>query len=254
VAIKGKGKTRPRPATRAPRREPVPVPVPWVGRRWVQVVAAFVAGVLAMMAFVWATNGLRDERATSTESEELLQQRTAAQSWQQTVESQLNTVGDTTGPLPQIQPELAAAIRDLSDGKPVDGAEGIATTARAATKKAADGLAMFDLPETIRDKGFDPSDVQSLLDSQEKLAAGLRVLSSAARLLELSLAASRSFADDLLGEAKAHIAQASELVSSGWNDLKNGLAAVGITLTVQPPGGGSVPGAIPGALPGASGP
>jgi hypothetical protein len=247
VAIKGKGKTRPRPATRAPRREAVPVPVPWFGRRWVQVVAAFVVGVLTMMAFVWVTNGLRDERATSKESEELLQQRTAAQSWQQTVESQLNTVGDLTGPLPQIQPELAAAIRDLGDGKPVDGADATAATAQTATKKAADELAKFDLSETIRDRGFDPNDVQSLLNSQEKLVAGVRSYGSAARLLEIALNAEGDPADELLTVAKGEIAQASELIASGWNDLKNGLAAVGISVGAPQAGSDALSDALSGA-------
>jgi hypothetical protein len=211
------------------------------------VLAAFIAGILAMMAFVWVTNGLRDERATSRENEEVLQQRTAAQSWQQTVESQLNTVGDLTGPLPQIQPELAAAIRDLSDGTPVKGAEDTATTARTSTKAAADELAAFELSDTIRDKGFGPDDVQSLLNSQEKLVAGLRAYGNAARLLEISLTAQADTAEELLASAKTELAQASELIASGWNDLKNGLAAVGITIGPPQAGGDALSDALSGA-------
>jgi len=46
MAIKGKGRTRTKQPVRAPRRGPVPVPVPFVRRRGVQVVAAFLVGAL----------------------------------------------------------------------------------------------------------------------------------------------------------------------------------------------------------------
>ena len=247
MAIKGKGKTRPRPATRAPRREPVPVPVPWFRRRWVQVVAAFVVGVLAMTAFVWATNGLREERASSRESDEQVQERTAAQAWQQQVDSQLNTVGQqTSGTPPQVQPELAAAIRDLSKGKPVEGAADIATSAQTSTKAAADALDTFALSDTIRDKGFDPFQASSLTNSKEKLVAGLRGYHNAARLLELSLQAHGQLAEDLLEQAKLELAQASDLVASGWDDLETVLKPLGLITGPAAPGGGSLGGALPG--------
>ena len=57
-----KGKVGRGPATRpcAPAG-PVPVPVPFVRRRWVQLTAAFVAGLLIFMGGVWLTNSLRDQ-------------------------------------------------------------------------------------------------------------------------------------------------------------------------------------------------
>jgi hypothetical protein len=61
MAIKSKGKTKARPASKGPRRGPVPVPKPFAQRRWVQLTALFIAGLLAMTVFVWATNGLRRE-------------------------------------------------------------------------------------------------------------------------------------------------------------------------------------------------
>jgi hypothetical protein len=247
VAIKGKGKTRPRPATRAPRREPVPVPVPWFRRRWVQVLAAFVAGVLVMTAFVWATNSLRDERASSEETAEQLQERAAAQTWLQQVESQLNTVGQLTGGAPpQVQPDLEAAIRDLSKGTPVGGAEDTAKSAQTATKAAADALDAFALSDTIRDKGFDPFQASTLADSKEKLVAGLRGYHNAARLLELSLSAQGQLAEDLLAQAKDELAQAKELVGSAWSDLETVLKPLGLLTGSASPGSGALGGALPG--------
>ena len=65
MAIKGKRKSKQRAVPRAPRRDPVPVPVPFVRRRWVQVVAAFLLGVVAMTLFVVVTNAVRDAGAES---------------------------------------------------------------------------------------------------------------------------------------------------------------------------------------------
>ena len=59
MAIKGKGRTKTRQPVRAPRRGPVPVPVPFARRRSVQVVSAFVTGLLVFWGGVWLTNGLR---------------------------------------------------------------------------------------------------------------------------------------------------------------------------------------------------
>ena len=46
MAIKGKRRTKNRPVTRAPRRAPVAVKPHLFGRRWFQLAAVFVAGIL----------------------------------------------------------------------------------------------------------------------------------------------------------------------------------------------------------------
>lgn len=207
MAIKAKGRTKARPAARAPRRDPVPLPVPWFRRRWVQVLAAFVAGLLAMMAVVWATNSLRTERASREDAELATERRSAVQTWAQTVESQIGTVGTFRQPPipPEIQPALVAAIRELSADTPVPDAAATAKAARTATKAAADELEAFELADAIRDKGFDGQSalLQNLLNSQDKLVASFRAYSHAARALELALAAQGQAATDLLSLAKA---------------------------------------------------
>ena len=67
MAIKGKGRTRARQPVRAPRRGPVPVPVPFFRRRGVQVVGAFLAGLLVFWGGVWLTNGLRAQETLGAE-------------------------------------------------------------------------------------------------------------------------------------------------------------------------------------------
>jgi ferric-dicitrate binding protein FerR (iron transport regulator) len=93
MAIKGKGKTKGRQPARAPRRAPVEVKPPFFMRRRVQVVLAFVAGILAMMLAVWITNGLRQQRADDKAATEAAQQRAAGQKWKTQVESEFGKIG-----------------------------------------------------------------------------------------------------------------------------------------------------------------
>ena len=65
MAIKGKSRTKSRPkqVARAPRREPVVVKPPLFQRRWLQLTAAFILGVLAMSIVVWVSHGVHRQRA-----------------------------------------------------------------------------------------------------------------------------------------------------------------------------------------------
>ena len=69
MAIKGKKRSKQRSAPRAPRREPVALPTPFLRRRWVQLTAVFLLGILAMVVFVWVTNNLRANEAEERSAE-----------------------------------------------------------------------------------------------------------------------------------------------------------------------------------------
>ncbi|MDP9118719.1 MAG: hypothetical protein M3M93_00375, partial [Actinomycetota bacterium] len=91
MAIKGKGRTRTRQSVRAPRRGPVPVPVPFARRRGVQVIAAFVAGLLVFWGGIWLTNGLRAQDTSERDREEELLRRRAGAAWENVVATELGT-------------------------------------------------------------------------------------------------------------------------------------------------------------------
>ena len=77
MAIKGKKRSKQRSAPRAPRREPVAPPTPFLRRRWVQLTAVFLLGILGMVVFVWVTNNLRATEAEERSAESVAALRTA---------------------------------------------------------------------------------------------------------------------------------------------------------------------------------
>ena len=137
MAIKGKGRTKARPTSRAPRREPVPVPDPWARRRWVQVLAAFLAGLLVFWGAIWLTNGLRDQDRTDEQGREALEQRRAGTAWQSLVETQIAQGRGQIelGTPPVVFPEMRATLGELAERTP-DDAE--ATLREAAAQARGD--------------------------------------------------------------------------------------------------------------------
>ena len=118
MAIKSKGKTKARPASKGPRRGPVPVPKPFVQRRWVQLTALFIAGLLAMTVFVWATNGLRRERASNQAATDLASRQQALSKWKAILEPQITAVGELKGDIPPtVASDVTAAVTALASGK-----------------------------------------------------------------------------------------------------------------------------------------
>src|SRR6266496_650331 len=97
MAIKNKGKTKQRSVARGPRHEPVPVPVPFVRRRWVQLVAMFIVGVLALSAVLWAWNGFRRYRNDDKAAQELTTRQEALGKWKAVLEAQVSGVGQLQG-------------------------------------------------------------------------------------------------------------------------------------------------------------
>jgi hypothetical protein len=182
MAIKGKGKTRTRQPVRAPRRGPVPVPVPFARRRGVQLVAAFVAGLLVFWGGIWLTNGLREQERTAGETEQALLRRRAGGAWQDLVETQVGTIGTVQpGSPPQVLPQVRAVIGGLADETPKDA---VATLKKAGVdaKKAGDAIGRYDLPKTLTGKGFDRSGVLRFLSAKDELVTGIGLAREAALL------------------------------------------------------------------------
>lgn len=238
MAIKGKGRTRSRPVSRAPRREPVTVKPPLFLRRWVQVGAAFVAGVLVVTLVVWVTNGLRRDRALSRSNAQASQQRKAGQTWQTELEGQIGKLGQITPgtpTAPTIFTSVADAIGALAKGKtPPKGSAAALETVRTDAKAASDALTKYGLSDAIRGKGFDVGEVNYFLDSQKLIARSLDLYRQAAALAEIALDAKGR--DALAKQATTAKANADALFQEGWFDYQQALYAAGI---VQTPLGGA---------------
>ena len=236
MAIKGKGRTRTRQPARAPRREPVPVPVPLARRRGVQLLAAFVAGLLVFWGGVWLTNGLRAERAADTDRSQELRRRQAGTAWDQEVRTEVGNIGDVTqGRPPVILPEIRSTLRDLRRETPegaVDTLEDAADRAGAAT----DAIGEFDLTGTIRDHGFDQAGVLRFLSARDELVDAIDLYREAALLGVVAAELEGGDRADLLERAESVLAKADTAISRYYLDQTEALAAAGIAQQPSLPG------------------
>jgi hypothetical protein len=240
MAIKGKGRTRARQPMRAPRREPVPVPVPWVQRRWVQVTAAFVAGLLIFMGGVWLTNGLRDQDEAERSTEQELERRRAGSAWQTLVEDEVGKLGDVSFEAPPvILQQLAPTLDALAERTPEDAAStlrGMATDA----KQVQDAIEGFALSSTVGGKGFTAGEVLRYLSARDELATALSLYRQAA---SLGVTASRLDVGDrepVLAQARAVVALAEAALARFQTHQIEALNAAGIQ--PQQPGIPGLPG------------
>lgn len=239
MAIKGKGRTRSRQVTRAPRREVVEVRRPILSRRWFQILSAFVVGILAMMFWVWVTNGLREsslsERTRTDEAARLERTRRVVQAWQAVVVAEVGTIGTITpGMPPALLPEAAAVIDRRASGKASPEAAGVLNEAERALSDAISTLEGYQLPEEIRGKGFRLADTNYLLNSKSKMVDGLKLY-----VRSVDLAGKAVDTAGKPGERLAVIAtrlrdQAQALFSDGFTDLDQARAGVGLS---EPLGG-----------------
>jgi hypothetical protein len=217
MSIKSKGKTKQRPVSRGPRRDPVPVPKPFVRRRWVQLTAIFIAGVFAMMVFVWATNGLRRDRASDRAAQELSTRQRALSQWKTVVESQFSALGQLQGAVPPIiASDVSAAVQALDKGQdPTAQAKDLESSAKELAK-AAKTIDDFDLPTTIADQGFDVAGATALTSSKAELVQALRLYEQAAKLAATAMSSEGETRTQLAASAKAIEDSASSLLQSGW--------------------------------------
>jgi len=251
MAIKGKSRTKSKPkqVARAPRHEPVVVKPPLLARRWLQVTAATLAGVFAVMVVVWVTNGLRQDRRTKADAAAAQSsgatKRTAGLAWQSTVTGAINEVGSVSAPLPpNLFAPMNAAIKTMKEKNtlPKDAVKTFADAVKHA-KKAVSDLTNFDLTTTIRDKGFDVAGAEFFSDSKDGLTATITTYQRAA---EAALAAAKAPASErkaLTGIAFSLTSDANTQLTSAWSIYQSALGAAGIATTpsssgVGPTGGG----------------
>jgi hypothetical protein len=217
MAIKSKGKTKARPASKGPRRGPVPVPKPFAQRRWVQLTALFIAGLLAMTVFVWATNGLRRERASNQAASELASRQQALSKWKAILEPQITAVGQLKGDIPPtVASDVTAAVTALASGKATTAKAGALTGSATGLGTAAKAIDTFDLAGTITEQGFDVASAAALTSSKAEIVEGLRLYQQAAELAALALNSPKLKAE-LAAHAQAVLDAGTTLLQTGWN-------------------------------------
>jgi hypothetical protein len=254
MAIKGKRKPKSKPAPRAPRRAPVQVEPPWPQRRWVQVTAAFVVGLLAMSLFVWITNGLRQNRAdadaaasASAQADAAAKKLKAATAWQTAADGALGQVGTLNQGLPPtIFVDMSATIDALDKQQTVPpGADQTFADAQANAKKAIAAIDGFDLAGTIRNKGFNELQAAAFTNSKERMLEGLQLYRQAAEVAGLAAGATDPAETARLAKVAVDLRDSAALVfNAGWQEYQSALRAGGVpNIPAGPisglPGGGA---------------
>ena len=229
MAIKGKGRTRARPTARAPKREAVPVPVPWVRRRWVQMLAAFMAGLLVFWGAIWLTNGLRNERSSSEQAAQALEKRRAGTAWQSMIGTELGKVGGQheLGSPPVVFPQVRSALADLANRTPKDAASSLRQVATQA-KAMADVVQNYDLSESLAGKGFDKGSVLRFLSARDELTTALALYREVALLGAAAARFDPKDRAELLGRAQSLLAQAETALQRFETHQIEALSAAGI--------------------------
>src|SRR5262249_31352699 len=97
IKSKSKGKAKQRSAARGPRHEPVPAPKPVAQRRWVQLTALFIAGILATVFVLWGWNGWRGYQDDHRAASELTTRQQALGKWKAVLEAQVSSIGQLQG-------------------------------------------------------------------------------------------------------------------------------------------------------------
>jgi hypothetical protein len=228
MAIKGKGKTRARPTARAPRREAVPVPVPWARRRWVQVLAAFLAGLLVFWGAIWLTNGLRDQDRAEQQDQQAIEKRRAGTAWQSLIQTQVGAVGQVElGAPPVVFPQVRSTLGDLADGTPKDAADTLQEAANQA-KGIANAILDYDLAGSVSGKGFDKGEVLRYLSARDELATAMTLYREAALLGVVASKLDPADRGGVLGRAQSLVAQAEAALGRFEAHQIEALSAAGI--------------------------
>ncbi len=206
MAIKGKGRTRGRQPVRAPRRGPVPVPVPFFRRRGVQVIAAFLVGLLLFWGGVWLTNGLRAQDSSERNREQELLRRRAGAAWENLVATEVGKIGQVAeGRPPLILPQVREIVSGLAEQTP-KGAVDTLQTAASDAQETMDAIEAYQLSSSVADKGFDQGQVLRFLSARDELLGSIELSRQAALLGVL--------ATDLEGkERRAAIARVQALLA-----------------------------------------
>jgi hypothetical protein len=244
MAIKSKGRTKnkQRSVAKGPRHDPVPVPKPIAQRRWVQLVAIFIVGLFAMMVFVWATNGLRRDRANNQAASELITRQKSLSSWKTVVESQISAVGQLQGSAPPVlASDITAALQALAKGNDPTSKPAQLESSAAELGKAAKTIDTFDLAGTITEQGFDLAASTALTSSKDELVQALKLYQQAGTLAVVAMSADEHTKARLTTSAQAIADSASALLQNAWIKYSG-------TLSENQLSAGGTPGGTPGGL------
>jgi len=240
MAIKGKSRTKSRPkqVARAPRREPVVVKPPLFQRRWLQLTATFVLGILATLVAVWVWHGISADNTQKAVANVASTKRAAAQGWQSAVEGAFATVGTTPQPgsPPTAFPDMAAALTSLEKGTVPKGAAATFANASKTAAAASATITKYGVADKIRNQGFDVVEATAFTDSYSGLVAALDQYAKAAQAGSLALKAPKAQRHALVTFAQSLQASAASQLSAAWSDYENALVAGGISETPLPSG------------------
>jgi hypothetical protein len=240
VAIKSKkSRSKPKPVARAPRREPVPVPTPFPARRWVQVVAAFIVGVFAMMVFVWFTNGLRSNDSDSKAAANAATKRKAATAYQAAIEEAVGTIGVINpGVAPTVLPDMLQTLQAMQKGPTPENATTVFDDAATGVGKAINAIVKFNVADTIANQGFNSTEATIFTSSAQQLSLALQQFQRCAQTG--SEAASAAGAEGLVTITQGLCDSAQAQLSQAWSDYQAALQAGGIV--EAPASAGQIPG------------
>ena len=236
MAIKGKGRARTRQPVRAPRRGPVPVPVPFVRRRGVQVVAAFLTGLLVFWGGVWLTNGLRSQETSQRDREQELLRRRAGAAWDDLVSTEVGAIGQITeGRPPLLLPQVREVLSGLAEKTPKDAVDTLRTAAKDA-EGAMDAIEAYQLSSSLAGKGFDQGQVLRFLSAKDELLNAIEFSRQAALLGVLAADLEGKGRRSALARAEALLADADAAVLRFQTHQTEALAAAGIIRQPTLPG------------------
>jgi hypothetical protein len=254
MAIKGKSKARSRRTV-----TPGPKPVYVVPKKRLLARRGFQIGVLAVLligAAAGITYGLAHERTQQRAKELAQREQDTIGSYKTQITSALGTPGlgqanQTSGF--DVIPSAIALLGQLDPSKaPPRDALKTAQDAEKATKTAAAAIDAIDTIKLLRDKGFDPTLVNVVQDSQTGMVNGLKLYEQIANAIALAVKANGTERKDLIKVATNLIPTAKGIFDSGYLDFTQAQIVAHVFAPPTQPGAPGVPGGIPGAgVPGA---
>jgi hypothetical protein len=210
--------------------------VPFALRRGVQLLAAFIAGLLVFWGGVWLTNGLRDQRQTERSRTEELRRRQAGAAWNDFVRSEVGTIGTVQeGRPPEILPDVRAAIEALGGKRPPDAVADLEDAADEA-ERVSKTVSEFDLSGTIRDKGFNEAGVLRFVSARDELVTAIDLYREVALL---GVVAARLEGDErkaVLDRAESVLTKADTAATRFYLHHTEAMAAAGIIQQPTLPG------------------
>jgi hypothetical protein len=255
MAIKGKGRTKARQVAWAPRAAYTPPPVPWFARRWVQLTAVFVLGVLAVALFAWIRGNLEQEDRDRDRQRQRAAMRATMLSYQGRMTPVLGQVGQAQGQFLQAFPRLGQTIDAFEQGGANGASDKEASEAASSTQKTAATVAgamrKIDTASILQGHaGLPGTFTRDVSASKSEMSHAITMYEQSAILFGMAIDASSAERKDLLSSAKELQTSADTLFLDGYNAYTNAQRAAGTFQPTQPtgiPGAGGLPGGIPGA-------